>query len=390
MHFVGIDVGAEGHVAAVVDEAGGAVGRPLSFAEDASGYAALLARLGAEPVALVGMEATGHYWRNLFAALSGHGYPVVLLNALRTRRFAGEDLQRTKTDAVDAVTIARFLQQKRPSPTPLAGTASEALRELVRHRDRLVQDFGDRLRQLHRLVDLVFPELTRHVGLDSRLANELLRTWPTAAALRAAGARRIAQLRYDGRHRIGPELAVAILEDASRTVGTHAGSLAYGVPIRQLCEALDLLRRHIGDLDRDIDRLLEESEIGRLLTTIDGIGPNTAARLIAELGDPARFANAKALACYVGVIPALRQSGKRQSDRGRLTMTGHLRLRRALWMPTLTAVKRSAWLRAYYQGLRRRGKPAKVALIAAMRKLLAAVYSVAKHRRPFVDRPATA
>jgi transposase len=66
---------------------------------------------------------------------------------------------------------------------------------------------------------------------------------------------------------------------------------------------------------------------------------------------------------------------------------GNARLRRALWMPTLSAVRVNPWLRAYYQRLRAAGKPAKVALVAVMRKLLAAVYSVAKHRRPFTLPP---
>jgi transposase len=56
-------------------------------------------------------------------------------------------------------------------------------------------------------------------------------------------------------------------------------------------------------------------------------------------------------------------------------------------MPVFSAIKHSAWLRAFYQRLRAAGKPAKVAAIAAMRKLLHAVYSVAKHRRPFVAQP---
>jgi transposase len=70
--------------------------------------------------------------------------------------------------------------------------------------------------------------------------------------------------------------------------------------------------------------------------------------------------------------------------RAGLTPFGHARLRKALWMPTLTAVRHNPWLRRFYLGLRARGKLPKVALMAAMRKLIAAIYSVAKHRRPFV------
>jgi hypothetical protein len=56
-------------------------------------------------------------------------------------------------------------------------------------------------------------------------------------------------------------------------------------------------------------------------------------------------------------------------------------------MPTLTAVRKNPWLRVYYERLRARGKLPKVALVAAMRKLLIAVYHVAKHRRPFIALP---
>ena len=102
-------------------------------------------------------------WRNPFVALLGKGYAVAVLNPLRTRRFAEEELQRTKTDAIDALGIARFAAQKRPPATQLPDIATEELRELARLRERLQEDFASRLRQLHRAVDLGFPEFTRHV-----------------------------------------------------------------------------------------------------------------------------------------------------------------------------------------------------------------------------------
>jgi transposase len=206
------------------------------------------------------------------------------LNPLRTRRFAGEDLQRTQTDAIDAVGIARFAAQKRPPASRLPDRATE----------------------------------------DGTPAN------------------------------------------------------------------LEVLRRRLRELERDIDRLLEQHEIGRLLTTIDGIGPQTAARLVATFGDFSSFSSAGALASYVGVVPALKQSGKRTFQRASLTPLGAARLRAKLWMPVLTAVRTNPWLRAYYERLIARGKLPKVALVAAMRKLLHAVYSVATHRRPFVANLLTA
>ena len=63
---------------------------------------------------------------------------------------------------------------------------------------------------------------------------------------------------------------------------------------------------------------------------------------------------------------------------------GNARLRKSLFMVVLQMVRRNPWLRQHYERLRAAGKPGKVAIIAAMRKLLVAVWSVATHRRPFV------
>lgn len=384
MRYVGIDIAAERHVVAAVDAQGAVVLRPTPFTEDAVGYDHLLQGLGSASETVIVMEATGHYWRNLFATLAAHDFAVALLNPLRTRRFAEEDLARTKTDAIDALSRARFALQKHPPVTRVPDAATDELRELVRLRARLVQELGDRVRQLHRLVDLGFPEVTRHVRrLDGPLATAILRAYPTARAFQPDIVAQLANLRYDDRHAVGRQLADALVAAAARSVGQHHGEV-YRLQVRYACDDLDLLRGRLRTIEGDIERVLATHEIGSLLTTIDGIGPQTAAQLVAELGDPATFRSAAALAAYVGVIPALRQSGKRQARRAALTSIGHARLRRALWMPVLTAVRCNPWLRQYYQRLRRMGKFPKVALIAAMRKLLVAVYTVAKHRRPFI------
>lgn len=384
MRFIGIDIASEKHAVAVVDELSQLVVKATTFTEDAEGYEKLFGVIGDSSGALVAMEATGHYWKNLFAAIAARGFPVALLNPLRTKRFSEEDLTRTKTDAIDAAGIARFAAQKRPAPTRLPDSATEELRELVRHRDRLVQDFGDRTRQLHRLVDLGFPELTRYIRtLDSELATAILRDYPTAEAFQSVTVSKLSRLSYDGRHKVGEELARELVTAAKTSVGRHHGH-AYRLQVRHTCEDMDLLRRRIRELEGDIERHLRDHEVGTLLTTIDGIGPQTAARIIAEIGDPAAFKSGDALASYVGLVPAIKQSGKRQGTRAGLTPIGNADLRAKLWMPTLTAVRRNLWLRAYYLRLRANGKLPKVALIASMRKLMTAIYSVAKHRRPFI------
>src|SRR5512146_2954469 len=272
MRYVGMAVGSDSHVGAAVTADGTVAVIPSKITEDAAGYAKLFALLGQAVVFLVTMEATGRYWRNLFAALAARGYAVALLNPLRTRRFAGEDLERTKTDAIDALGIARFAAQKRPVATRLPDSATQELRELVRFRDRLMQDLGDRVRQLHRLVDLGFPEFTRYVrSLDSELASAILHEYPTAEAFLGLPWKRLSKLCYGGRHKVGEELAKGLVEAAKTSVGRHHGPV-YRVQVRCACEDLDLLRRRLREIDSDIERTLKDHEVGTLLTTLDGIG----------------------------------------------------------------------------------------------------------------------
>jgi len=107
----------------------------------------------------------------------------------------------------------------------------------------------------------------------------------------------------------------------------------------------------------------------------------SAPRLLVR--DPARFRDGAAFASYLGVVPGLKHSGKHTPLRAGLSPLGHARLRKNLWMPVMTAVRKNPWLRAFYERLVAAGKIKKVALIAAMRKLAHAIYSVAKNRRPF-------
>ena len=317
MRFAGIDIGAETHVVAIVDGDGKTVLKPMKVTEDDCGHLQLLEQLGG-PELLVAMEATGHYWQNLYGRLTERGYEVALLNPVRTRRFADEDLRRTKTDAIDALGIARFAQQKRPAPTRLPDEASRELREWVLLRTRTVQELGDKVRQLHRGVDLGFPEFTRHVQtLDSDLALSVLSELPTAAAYERITPVWLARLKYDGRHKVGRELADALCQAAKVSVGRHHGS-AYQTQVRFACQDIRTLKRRLRELEGDIEQTLDRHEVGKLLVTIDGIGPQTAARIVATVGDPARFDSAAALAAYVGVVPGLKHSGKHTPMRARL------------------------------------------------------------------------
>jgi transposase len=118
LRFAGIDIARRTHLVAVVDESLSVLVKPTPITEDAAGYEKLVALLGSPMGLLVVMEATGHYWRNLFAWLCARGFACAVVNPLRIRHFAKVDLRRAKTDRTDALTIARFGAQKRPEPCP--------------------------------------------------------------------------------------------------------------------------------------------------------------------------------------------------------------------------------------------------------------------------------
>src|SRR3972149_3193526 len=127
--YAGIDVASQTHVVAITNATGDVLVKPAPFAEDAAGYEKLFAVLGDPSDILVVMEATGHYGRNLFAALNERGFAVAVVNPLRTHRFAEEDLRRAKTDSIDALGIARFGAQKRPPPPSPADQATQQMRQ---------------------------------------------------------------------------------------------------------------------------------------------------------------------------------------------------------------------------------------------------------------------
>lgn len=391
--YVGIDVGSEAHVLAAVDARGDVTLRPVRCTEDAGGYARLdaaLAAAGTPEATLVVCEATGHYWQNLVAHLWAGGWRVAVANPLRTARYAGEELVRTKTDAADALLLARFGREKQPAPTPVGDEATRELTELARLRTRLVLEAQERVNQLHRVVDLTFPEFTRHVRtLDSALALALLARYPSARAFAQVAPGRLARLVYDGRRKVGDDLARALVAAAQASVGAHHGD-AYARQARYAAEDLVTLRGRLRDLEGELRGLVERHDVGRHLVTIPGVGTVTAAGVLAEAGDLTRFPDGATLASYAGLVPALKHSGKRTPARAGLHPAGNARLRRTLFMAALVGVRRNPWLKAFYDRLVARGKPKLLALTAAMRKLLTAMHSVARRRQPFALPPAPA
>jgi transposase len=140
------------------------------------------------------------------------------------------------------------------------------------------------------------------------------------------------------------------------------------------------LSRTDGDLDKAIkdSRALRENEA--LLRSVPGVGPVLARTLLAEVPELGTLTH-KRLAALVGVAPLNRDSG---AFRGRRSVWGgRADVRAALYMGALVAARRNPALRGFYERLLAAGKPKKVALVACMRKLLAILNAVLKHRTPW-------
>jgi transposase len=121
----------------------------------------------------------------------------------------------------------------------------------------------------------------------------------------------------------------------------------------------------------------------QLLTSIVGIGGVTAAKMLAELSDIEQYESAKAVAADAGLTPSHFESGTSVRRRSRLSKMGKAGIRKALFLPALTAMRRCPSMKAYAERLAARGKPAKVVIGAVMRKLLHIIYGVLKHRTPY-------
>ena len=137
------------------------------------------------------------------------------------------------------------------------------------------------------------------------------------------------------------------------------------------------------DIDDHIDRHPELKRDAQLLHSIPGVGSTTVAKVLAYAGDVRRFANAKALAAFIGVTPRQRLSGTSVKGRTMISRAGHAQLRRALYMPGLVARRHNPVLRAFGDRLRDAGLAPKAVVGAVMRKLVHLIYGVIKSGRPF-------
>jgi transposase len=388
MTTIGIDIGGRTHVAARCRDGQARADREiLRVSQDRAGFTALDAWLlrQPEPVTLVTMESSGHYWMPLASHLCRREIPVAVVNPLAAKYFARSRLGRTKSDPADARSLAEMAMRDTPDARdPLAGVE---LRQAARFAMTLVTEQAKVCQRLIRLVELGFPELGElFEDPTCRTAREVLRIAPTA---RAAARRRTSTLASanggPGHRRLGSAKAERLQAAAAGSIAVPELEAEATFEIGLLLDQHDLLERQIEAADRHVASL-PDSELARRLQTIPGVGPSTAAALISEIGDITRFEDFDQLLAYAGVHPAERSSGRKGASpetAWHMSKAGNTHLRAAAYRIALVGTQHNPVIAAHYARKRAAGKSKMNAIGHCMRKALAIVWGVWRNETDF-------
>ena len=388
MIYAGIDIAKNEHVVGATDERGRDAARPMPFANSSAGFDRCVAYLEglAESKAdlLVGMEATGHYWLPLFCRLQDEGYPVVVINPIRTdamRRFKGSS--RVKTDMVDCALVAETLRCGDFEPSKLGDEAMIELRQLTRLHQELKGSVADLKRQIIVALDQVFPEYDS-IFSDTfgESSKAFLRRCPTPEECLGIRVDSLARtLERASRGKLGREKADEIKGIARASCGVSVAASAFSFQIKLLIEQIDFIEGQVSEVEARIRDGVEKVE--PLVLTIPGVGHALGAQIVSEIGDVRRFRNAPAIVKYAGINPSVSQSGKFSSDDSHITKQGSPYLRRALYLAAMAQLNLKTPLHDYYAKKRADGKSHREALVAVSRKLVHVIYAVLSKQEPY-------
>jgi transposase len=311
----------------------------------------------------VACEPTGHRWRVLGQLAADRGMPFVCVQPMVTswaRR--AEDLTFDKTDDKDAVLIARLTAQLRCYvPEPVEESWGR-LRHLGARRERLIVEAGSQVRQIRDLLECVWP-----AALDTANWPFRSKTWPAAlwvildrdggefTRTRRLGAARFEQqVRREITRRGGQKPCLRIVRKLFGALADNTGVLAHR---RGALERVQLLledwadtQRKLAETENRMTAVLDELELTKLATSIHGLSPVGAAAILAETGDPTRFATARALVKHAGLAPREKLSGT-FTGRTKLTGQGRPKLRLAAWRAVWGALQTNTVYAARYRHL---------------------------------------
>jgi transposase len=350
----------------------------------------------------VACEPTGHRWRVLGQLAADRGMPFVCVQpALTSWARRSEDLTCDKTDEKDAVLIARLTAQLRCYVPEPVDERWGRLRHLGARREQLVVEMVSQIQQMRALLECVWP-----AALDSAQHPFRSRTWVAALVVvieRDGGqlerTRRLGAARFEqavrrqiikqGRQK--PCLRIvrklfAALADPSGVLAHRPGALER---VGFLLADWQAAAGKLAEVETRMVSVLDELQLTELAASIPGMSAVGAAAILAETGDPHRFATGRALVKHAGLAPRERLSGT-LIGRTKLTGAGRPGLRLAAWRAVWGTQRGNSVYAARYRHLTHREKnrltptQAQTVIAAAILRQLHAVITTGRAWDPII------
>ncbi len=389
MIFVGIDVAKDKHDCFITNSDGEVLFKAFTISNNLDGFNDLYQKITSvmENVnkVKVGLEATGHYSYNLLGYLIDKGFPTYVINPLHTNLYRKSlSLRQTKTDKVDAHTIASMLMSdvnlKSYSNTSYH---NEELKSLTRYRFDKVKERSALKVSISRLVCILFPELEKLVpSLHMASVYALLYEFPSAKHIASAHLTRLSNLLEKvskGHYR--KDKAIIIRDAARNSVGSNMPAKA--LELKHTITLIQELNSEIEEIEGEINRIMDE--IDSPILSIPGISYRMTAMIIAEIGDFRNFDSPDKILAYAGLSPSTYQSGQLYSSHSRMEKRGSRYLRYALFNATKYVCRWDPVFAAYLARKRAEGKHYNVAISHAAKKLVRIIYHLEKTGMNYIN-----
>ena len=388
MIYVGIDVAKDKHDCFITDSDGEILFPVFTIQNNRDGFDDLFAKILSISSDFsnikVGLEATGHYSYNLLGYLLDKGLHTFVINPLHTNLYRKSlSLRKTKTDKVDARTIAMMLMSdvnlKSYSDTSYH---NEELKSLTRYRFDKIQERARLKQSVSRLVTILFPELeklvpTLHIASVYALLSEL----PSAGKIASCHLTHLTKLLENAsKGRYSREKAIEIREAARTSIGSNMP--AKSLELRHTLRLIGELDSEITEIESEIKRIMDQ--ISSPILTIPGIGYRMGAMILAEIGDFSRFDSPDKILAYAGVSPSTYQSGQLESSYSHMEKRGSRYLRFALINAAKYVCHWDETFGAYLQKKISEGKHYNVAITHATKKLVRLIYAMEKSGKPYI------
>ena len=387
MIYVGIDVAKDKHDCFISDSDGKALLKAFTITNNRDGFDDLYRKILSVSDDLcnikVGLEATGHYSCNLLGFLFSKGFPTYVINPLHTNLYRKSlSLRKTKTDKVDAHTIASMLMSdvnlKSYSDTSYH---NEELKSLTRYRFDKVKERAKLKTSVSRLVNILFPELEKLVPtLHMASVYALLSEFPGASAVSSAHLTRLTHLLYEASNgRYGKDTAILFREAARTSIGSRMP--AKSLELKHTIKLIQELTAEINEIETEIKIIMDG--INSPIMSIPGISYRMGAMILAEIGDFSRFDSPDRVLAYAGMSPSTYQSGQLDNCYSHMEKRGSRYLRYALYNATKYVCLWDPSFAAYLAKKRAEGKHYNVAISHAAKKLVRVIYHLERSKQTY-------